>query len=123
MVRALDEIDGVTCRTPRGAFYLFPNVSGVCRRLGIFDAHNDLPEAVRRRVAPSTLFQLFLLHEYQVATLDRRSFGVLGSDGEHYLRISIATAMEDLREAVARIARAAADLDGFRRFMKEERYV
>ena len=66
---------------------------------------------------PSTLFQLFLLFRYGVATLDRKSFGVIGSEGKHYLRISIATSLEQLEEAVVRIAAAASDREGFRRFV------
>jgi aspartate/methionine/tyrosine aminotransferase len=122
VVRALNAIDGVTCHRPGGAFYVFPNVGGVCQRLGVFDAYASLPSDVRRRTSPSTLFQLFLLYNYAVATLDRRSFGVIGSDGKHYLRISIATGMQDLEEAVRRIASAANDTSGFRRFMDERKY-
>jgi len=91
VVDALNAIDGITCQRPKGAFYVFPNVGGVCARLGM----------------TSTQFQRFLLTNYKVATLDRRSFGVLGSEGKHYLRISIATSLEDLQEATSRIARAA----------------
>ena len=36
IVEKLNEIDGISCRMPEGAFYLFPNVSGVCEKLGIF---------------------------------------------------------------------------------------
>jgi aspartate/methionine/tyrosine aminotransferase len=64
---------------------------------------------------------MFLLFEHGVATLDRKSFGQIGAEGKHYLRISIATAMDDLKEAVARIQRAANDVDGFRRFMAKGR--
>jgi len=105
IVPALNAIQGITCRLPRGAFYVFPNIGGVCERLGIRD-----------RFA-STAFQMFLLFEYGVATLDRKSFGALGAGGKHYLRISIATAFDDLREAVSRIEAAASDRQGFARFM------
>ncbi len=64
---------------------------------------------------------MFLLFRYRVATLDRRSFGQIGSVGRHFLRISIATATEDLEEAVRRIGRAAADQEGFAAFMREAR--
>jgi aspartate/methionine/tyrosine aminotransferase len=122
VVNALNAIDGITCHRPGGAFYVFPNISGVCQRLGVFDAYAALPAETRKRTSPSTLFQLFLLYSYQVATLDRRSFGVIGSDGKNFLRISIATGIEDLDEAVKRISRAADDQAGFRRFMDERRY-
>ena len=46
--------------------------------------------------APSTLLQAFLLYVHGIATLGRRSFCRLGSEGEHYLRLSIANSMEEL---------------------------
>ena len=122
VVGALNGIDGVTCHKPGGAFYVFPNIGGVCRRLGVLDAYSSLPTDVRRRTSPSTLFQLFLLYSYAVATLDRRSFGVIGSEGKHYLRISIATGMLDLQEGMRRIAAAADDVAGFRRFVDERKF-
>lgn len=81
VVRALNDIPGVSCQTPRGAFYVFPNI-------GKKDA---------------TEFQRRLLYDHYVATLDRRSFGTIGAEGKEYLRISIATSMEDLKEAMVRI--------------------
>jgi len=122
VVRALNAIDGITCQTPRGAFYVFPNIGGACRRIGAVEAHGAMPPHQRECSSPSTLFQLFLLYRYQVATLDRRSFGRIGAEGKHYLRISIATALSDLEEAVHRIAAAAADRDGFQDFLRQERY-
>jgi aspartate/methionine/tyrosine aminotransferase len=119
VVRGLNAIPGVTCRTPRGAFYVFPNVAGACEGLGAIDAWRRLPDGLREQTSPSTLFQMFLLYRYQVATMDRRSFGVIGAEGRHYLRISIATGLEDLEEALARIAAAARDVEGFRAFVKE----
>jgi hypothetical protein len=79
-----------------------------------------MPEALRGRSSPSTLLQRFLLMRHYVATLDRRSFGVLGSEGKHYLRLSIATALADLEDAVARVARAVEDRAGFADFCAEE---
>ncbi|HEX9163686.1 MAG TPA: aminotransferase class I/II-fold pyridoxal phosphate-dependent enzyme [Thermoanaerobaculia bacterium] len=122
VVRSLNEIDGITCTTPRGAFYVWPNISGLCRSLGVLDAYAALPMETRKQTSPSTLFQLFLLYRYQVATLDRRSFGVIGSENEHYLRVSIATGTDDLEEAMNRFAAAAKDRAGFRRFMDEGRH-
>jgi aspartate aminotransferase len=118
VVSALNGTDGISCQMPKGAFYVFPNVSAALEGLGAIEAHAELPEEVRARTSPATLFQLFLLYEYRVATMDRRSFGIRGSDGEHYLRISIATGDDDLREAMARIERATKDGDGFRSFVR-----
>ena len=119
VVRGLNAIPGVTCQMPKGAFYVFPNIGGLCENLGVFDAHRRLPESVRAKTSPATLFQMFLLFRHHVATMDRRSFGVIGSEGRHYLRISIATGLDGLNEALARIAAAARDRDGFRDFVNE----
>jgi aspartate/methionine/tyrosine aminotransferase len=118
VVDALNSIDGVKCQLPKGAFYVFPNIGGLCARVGAIDAWNDLPTSVRGTTSPATLFQRFLLAKYRVATLDRRSFGVIGSEGKHFLRISIATSLEDLQEAVFCIALAAGDPDEFRNFVE-----
>lgn len=119
VVAGLNAINGITCCTPKGAFYVFPNITGVCREIGAIDAYEKLPREVKSRTSPSTLFQLFLLFEHHVATMDRKSFGRLGSEGMHYLRISIATGIDDLREGIARIANAAADRKGFAAFVAE----
>ena len=121
VVGALNAIEGITCQNPRGAFYVFPNVAGVLSGLGAFDLFDALPAEVKGRSSPATLLQLFLLYRYRVATMDRRSFGVLGSEGEHYLRISIATGDEDLAEAMGRIAAAADDAVGFKAFVSSGR--
>lgn len=119
VVAGLNAIEGITCQNPRGAFYVFPNISGACERLGAFEAHRALPREVRDSTSPATLFQMFLLFRYHVAVMDRRSFGVIGSEGKHFLRISIATGIDDLEEAVSRIARAVVDREAFAAFMKE----
>ena len=117
IVNRLNAIDGVTCRTPGGAFYLFPNIEGICRRLGVFDAYHAMPDPVRWGTSPSTLFQMFALYCHQVAVMDRRSFGAIGSEGRHYLRLSIAADLETLKEGVRRIAVAADDTAGFAEFI------
>jgi aspartate aminotransferase len=119
MVEGLNAIRGITCRKPGGAFYLFPNISGFAKDIGAIDAYRKLPIAIRRRTSPATLVQMFLLWRHHVATMDRRSFGRLGSDGLHYLRLSIATASDDLKLGLQRIRAAAADHDGFKDFIKE----
>ncbi len=118
VVDALNRIEGIRCRKPRGAFYVFPNVAGACARLGVLDAFRELPAEVAARTTPSTLLQLFLLFRYHVATMDRKSFGAIGCEGKHYLRISIATGLEDLEEAMRRIAAAVEDRDGFRSWVR-----
>jgi hypothetical protein len=51
--------------------------------------------------------------------MDRRSFGAIGAEGRHYLRLSIATSLPDLEEALVRIRRAVSDPDGFAAFVRE----
>ena len=119
VVQGLNAIPGVRCQLPTGAFYVFPNIAGVCERLGILEAFSRLPAAAQAQTSPSTLFQMFLLFAYQVATLDRRSFGSLGAEPYHYLRLSIATDEASLREGLARFAAAAQDAAGFARFFQQ----
>jgi len=119
VVEGLRAIPGVSCQVPRGAFYVFPNIGGVCEEIGAIAAHRALPAEVQARTSPSTLFQMFLLFRHAVATMDRKSFGRIGSEGQHYLRLSIATGQGDLKEAVARIAAASTDRDGFASFVAE----
>lgn len=118
VVAGLNAIDGVTCATPGGAFYLFPNIGGVCESVGAVEAYERLRDADRERTSPATLFQMFLLWRHHVASLDRRSFGRIGADGQHFLRLSIATGLDDLKLAVDRIGAAATDRDGFRTFIE-----
>jgi aspartate/methionine/tyrosine aminotransferase len=122
VVAALDEIEGISCQIPRGAFYVFPNIAGACERIGVLDAFDGLPSETREHTSPSTLFQLFLLFRYHVATMDRPSFGRIGADGKHYLRLSVATALEDLEQAMTRIGSASADRNGFADFFAGGRY-
>jgi aspartate/methionine/tyrosine aminotransferase len=121
VVRALNEIPGVRCQNPRGAFYVFPNVSGIIERLGIDAAYAALDPATRARTSPSAMLQMFLLYRYGVATMDRHSFGRIGALGQHFLRLSIATSLDRLREGVQRLARAATDAEGFAAFLREEK--
>ncbi len=116
VVKGLNAIPGVRCQNPKGAFYVFPNIAGVCEQLGIMEAFASLSPDVKKLTTPSTLFQMFLLFEYQVATLDRKSFGRIGTEHLHYLRLSIATDAASLQEGLNRFAAAAQDKDGFGRF-------
>lgn len=117
VVAGLNRIPGVRCQMPKGAFYAFPNIAGVVDALGADAAWRALPDGVRGHSSPSTLVALFLLYRYRVATMDRRSFGVRGSEGQHYLRLSVATGDDDLREALRRLEQAAGDATGFNDFV------
>ncbi len=87
IVRVLNEIPGIHCEVPQGAFYVFPNISS----FGL----------------SSQKLALYLLHEAHVALLPGTAFG---SYGEGYVRISYATSMSQLKEGVRRIALALAKL-------------
>jgi aspartate aminotransferase len=117
VVEFLNRIQGIHCNKPEGAFYVFPNIGGVCEDLGITKAYEKLPPDTKARTSPSTLFQMFALYHHGVATMDRRSFGVIGSEGKHYLRLSTATDMDSLKEGVRRIEAASKDRAGFEAFM------
>jgi aspartate aminotransferase len=118
VVGGLNSIEGIRCQNPQGAFYVFPNVSGVIEKLGVQKEFDSLPEETRLHSSPATLFQLFLLYRYHVATMDRRSFGALDSEGQHFLRLSIATGAADLAQAVERIQIASNDEVGFHAFAR-----
>lgn len=83
IVDGLNKIKGITCKKPRGAFYVFPNIEGTgmdCRKLG---EH--------------------LLNNAGVAVLPGTSFGKYG---EGHLRLSFANSIENIKKALERIARA-----------------
>lgn len=121
VVSALNDIPGVRCQNPKGAFYVFPNVAGMCEQLGIIETYNALPADKKAHTSPSSMLQMFLLYKHGVATMDRNSFGKVGVTNEHFLRLSIATSMERLQEGVSRMRTAATDRDGFQAFLREEK--
>jgi len=92
VVDLLNSIDGVSCIKPRGAFYVFPNVTGACKKLG-------LPS--------SKELASYLLHEADVAVLGRTCFGArnVGEDQE-YVRLSYATAKDLIRQGLSRMKEA-----------------
>jgi aspartate/methionine/tyrosine aminotransferase len=121
IVPALNAIEGMRCPMPKGAFYVFPNVAGVCQRLGAFEAYDALSPEAKGRTTPSGMVQMFILYRYGVATMDRNSFGSIGVEDEHFLRISIASSLDQLQRGVSLIADACDDADGFRAFLGAER--
>src|SRR4051812_18105432 len=80
VVAGLNELPGLSCRSPAGAFYAFPNVAGT----GVAD--DELADR--------------LLLDGGVAVLAGSSFGRMGRD---HLRLSYANSQANLREALARI--------------------
>ena len=120
VVPALNDIPGITCNKPLGAFYVFPNVGAACAELGVHHHYDGLSDERRGKTSPATLFQRFLLYYHGVALVDRRSFGVLKSEGQHFLRLSYATDMDSIKEGVARIRKGASDHAGFEKFKEDK---
>jgi aspartate aminotransferase len=117
ILQQINEIPGISCQKPGGAFYLFPNISGICENLGLIKKHHSLP--AEEQSSPANIFQMFALYEHQIAVLDRKSFGKIGADGKHFLRLSIAAEQSVLEEGVLRIKNAGEDTNGLDRFLKE----
>ncbi len=115
----LRAIPGVECQKPGGAFYLFPNIEGVCESLGLIDHHSNLNDAAKKETSPAGLFQMFALYDHQVAVLDRLSFGRIGADGKHFLRLSTASELGVLSDGVQRLRDAAQNQTGLEKFLKE----
>ena len=122
VVDALNHMPGVECQLPKGAFYVFPNIAGVVKNLKIDEAYAALPKDIQKTTSPSTLFQMFLLWEYHVAMMDRKSFGQIGTENMHYLRLSIATGLEDLKIGMERMSKAIADEAGFAQFVEKREH-
>lgn len=82
-VAGLNEVEGISCRSPEGAFYAFPNVS--------------------RLPVSADAFADYLLEEAGVAALPGSAFGV---HAEGHLRMCFANGVENLERAIDRIAGA-----------------
>jgi aspartate/methionine/tyrosine aminotransferase len=82
IVEGLNTIKGVTCKSPQGAFYVFPNVKSFGR------SSHEIAD--------------LLLYEGHVATLSGTAFG---KQGEGYLRLSYANSTDNLAEALRRMER------------------
>jgi aspartate/methionine/tyrosine aminotransferase len=89
IVRLLNEVPGVKCQTPGGAFYVWPNVTEACRMVGAADS-----EEFRKR----------LLNEAGVAVLADIHFGTrVPGEGQH-VRFSYAASKKAIEAGVARMA-------------------
>ena len=86
VVGALNEIQGVSCSPADGAFYAFANVEGAIAKMGL---KNDLE------------FSEVLLNTVGVAVVPGSAFGLDG-----HMRISYATSLKTLEDAIARIKKA-----------------
>ncbi|HYL18084.1 MAG TPA: pyridoxal phosphate-dependent aminotransferase [Burkholderiales bacterium] len=89
IVGLLNQVPGVTCQSPGGAFYVWPNVTEACAMIGARDS-----EELRAR----------LLNEAGVAVLADIHFGPrVPNEGQH-IRFSYAASNEAIRKGVERIA-------------------
>ena len=88
---AFSAIDGLSCVTPVGAFYLFPSCAGMIGR--------KRPDG--RVIETDSDFVMYLVEEAGVAAVPGSAFGLAP-----YFRISFATATENLEKACARIKTA-----------------
>ena len=84
VVNSLNEINGINCLTPNGAFYVFPSCKGLLNK--------------KTKLKTDTEFVQKLLEKSMVAVVQGSAFGLSG-----YFRISYATSMENLEKAISRI--------------------
>jgi len=89
MTRLLNEIPGVSCPLPEGAFYCYPSVSGVLGR-----------EVGGRRCDTTAELAEILLDQADVAVVPGEAFGTPG-----YFRLSCALGDADLEEGIGRMAK------------------
>jgi aspartate aminotransferase len=87
IVSMLNEIDGVVCPMPEGAFYAYPSVKGLLGR----DHHG-------RTIVSSADLAEYILEEAEVAVVPGEAFGSPG-----YLRLSYALGDDDLVEGITRL--------------------
>lgn len=84
LVALVKEIPGMSCRTPKGAFYLFVNVKPILAKLGI-----NASEFADR-----------IMREAHVVILPGTAFGI---HGEGYIRFSYVSSEEDIKEGLRRM--------------------
>ncbi|MCC6968557.1 MAG: pyridoxal phosphate-dependent aminotransferase [Nitrospira sp.] len=90
MVERLNTMPGVTCRMPTGAFYAFPNVTGLLTK-----RWKDQP------IGSAANLATYLLNEAQVALVPGEPFG-----SDVHIRLSYATSMEAIERGLTRIEAA-----------------
>jgi aspartate/methionine/tyrosine aminotransferase len=93
MTRMLNEIPGVICPEPQGAFYCYPSVKGLLGK-----------EIAGRRPHSSSELAGLILDEAEVAVVPGEAFGTPG-----YFRLSCALGDADLEEGISRMAKLLAD--------------
>jgi aspartate aminotransferase len=91
----LAQIEGLRAHRPEGAFYIYPNISGMIGR----------SSRGGRKIETDVDFVMGLVEEHHVATVQGAAYGM-----SPYFRISYATSMEMLEEGCARLAQYCADM-------------
>ena len=89
IVGLLNQVPGVTCQNPGGAFYVWPNITEACAMIGAADSEQ---------------FRVRLLHEAGVAVLSDIHFGSRVPDEGQHIRFSYAASNEAIEKGVARMA-------------------
>ena len=95
VVSLLNSIDGLSCLTPQGAFYVYPSCAGVIGK--------KTPEG--KHISNDEDFMTYLLESEGIAGVHGAAFGL-----SPYFRLSYATSDEILKDACARIKRACEKL-------------
>ena len=95
VVNLLNQIDGLSCLTPQGAFYVYPSCAGVIGK--------QTPEG--KKISNDEDFMSYLLESEGIAGVHGAAFGL-----SPYFRLSYATSDETLKDACARIKRACEKL-------------
>ena len=95
VVNLLNQIDGLSCLTPQGAFYVYPSCAGVIGK--------ETPEG--KKISNDEDFMSYLLESEGIAGVHGAAFGL-----SPYFRLSYATSDEILKDACARIKRACEQL-------------
>jgi aspartate aminotransferase len=95
VVNLLNQIDGLSCLTPQGAFYVYPSCAGVIGK--------ETPEG--KKISNDEDFMSYLLESEGIAGVHGAAFGL-----SPYFRLSYATSDETLKDACARIKRSCEKL-------------
>jgi aspartate aminotransferase len=100
IVGLLNEIPGVECRLPEGAFYAFPYITGVFELAGFKRVAQE-----KKEVSNSKLFCDILLDKYNVAAVPGIAFG-----DDKAIRLSYALGDSDIQKGISRIKQMVEDL-------------
>ena len=96
IVDALNAVPGVRCANPEGAFYAFPNTSGVYSLPG----WSEVAKKYEGHTHNSSILTAYLLQEHSVAVVPGVEFG-----NDNNIRLSFATSDENIVKGIERIAR------------------